>query len=899
MKYEEIIVVTNEWIDIIMLYEDKISERNTNKDTGLYEINKDYLDINWTIWGKEHFINYNDIYYNCNNNKFEIFIETETLNDMWNDTCIFDCSTNSVNRKSTNDGGLYYFIKNNKKVDLIIEWFNKGTEIYNQLDYGKIYSNTKFGKNINDVTKKEIKMIAIVFPQFHEIPENNEFWGKGFTEWTLLKKIPRVVNGQIIKQPHDDIGYFNLNDYNHRKYMRILADKYNIYGFCYYHYWFKNKKIMYEPLELMLKDNEPNKPFLFCWANEQWTKRWDGGNNDILLMQDYSDTEGNINHFYYLLDFFKNKNYIKMGNKPIFIFYRIEEDDVNDIRKIIILWNELAKKEGFDGIHFMRFLGPFNNNINLEEIDGYVDFQPGYGASTNYHDIISYDDNSIFENNEYDEDIYLSKNNDIKNLVNLNQLSCGYEHYSNITDKERKFRTSKFYVYNGEKLYDTILNTEKKYYEEHRGLCVNWNNTPRRNYDSKEYSKYPHYYKNITAQLFGDYLLKLLDKILKSKNNTLDFLFISAWNEWNEQAVLEPNNEDGYDYLKNLSDKYLEYYDNPKTKQILNICHKGGGTEKYIEDIKKIYLDYQFIDFDYFDIKKDYSKIYENIDIVHINSILFNNLKDNCIYFLTKYFNKSKKILTIHDYQWFFCDKPNIEQEEFYKMIENKNEIKTVIFEKMLKICDHIIFPSNNIYKNYNKIVNLNEYKDKISVISHFDKIINHNYLVIPKILEEINIAYVGYYVSYKGSNLLLNLSKKYKTYNNYKINYHIYGNINEEEKLSENNMFFYNSYEDKNIIDILHNNNMHGILHLSLFEESYCYALTNSINSGIPILYMDRGVFSERLCDQHKYFSTNLENLDNNFEIFLNYLLNNNNVCNFYKMSKETQINKWYLENY
>lgn len=87
--------------------------------------------------------------------------------------------------------------------------------------------------------------------------------------------------------------------------MRILADNFNIYGFCYYHYWFKNKKVMYEPTELMLIDNEPNKPFFFCWANEQWTKRWDGGNNEILIEQDYGDNDSNILHFFIYCNFLK------------------------------------------------------------------------------------------------------------------------------------------------------------------------------------------------------------------------------------------------------------------------------------------------------------------------------------------------------------------------------------------------------------------------------------------------------------------------------------------------------------------------------------------------------------------------------------------------------------------
>ena len=394
-------VITNEWIDIITLDNlNNNAKRLSTDDYGSYNIEDNILKINWINWGLETFVKNDNIYYNIKNNIFEIKLE----NNEWNDIGIFNNNDKSIKRKYYEKEIGNYDFKDNI---LYITWKNWGLETFNQLKYGKYYVNTNFGNLIKDCTKKHIKIIAIVFPQFHEIPENNEFWGNNFTEWTLLSKIPRIVNGEIIKQPHSDIGYFNLKDYNHRKYMRILADNFNIYGFCYYHYWFKNKKVMYEPTELMLIDNEPNKPFFFCWANEQWTRRWDGGNNEILIEQDYGDNDSNILHFFYLLQFFKNKNYIKKFNKPIFIFYRIEENDKLHIKNIITLWNNLAIREGFNGIHFMRFLGPFNNNIEVEGIDGFVQFSPGYFTSKYFDEIITEDDNKIFE--DYNEDKYLLK----------------------------------------------------------------------------------------------------------------------------------------------------------------------------------------------------------------------------------------------------------------------------------------------------------------------------------------------------------------------------------------------------------------------------------------------------------------------------------------------------------
>ena len=884
-------VITNDWIDTLLWDKNtNIIIRKTNNDKGII---KDILDnklyIIWDIWGIEEFTKINNIYYNLKSEIFEIFLES----DYWNDICIFNVNNQIIYRKNNiNEIGKFIFNNN----DLNIVWNNYSNEVFYQLNYGKIYTNKTFGKLIKNSIHKHIKIIAIVFPQFHEIPENNKFWGTGFTEWTLLRNIPRVVNGEIIRQPHNDIGYFNLNDYSHRKYMRQLADKFNIFGFCYYHYWFKNKKVMYEPTELMLKDGEPNKPFLFCWANEQWTKRWDGGNNEILIEQDYSDIDGNISHFNYLLDFFKNKNYIKKCGKPIFIFYRIEEKYINDINNIIKIWNNLALENNLPGIHFMKFLGPFNNSIFLENINGYVEFQPGYASQT-FSDIISEDNNKIFNEDLYDEDLYLKKNIDVKELIEKKYINNGFEHYQKIGEKERKFRTSKFNVFDGSILYEKILQLPRVHNEIHRGISLNWNNTPRRNYTSTEYDKYPHYYKNIDHKLFKSTFTKLLKKIDNDPNKDDDFLFISAWNEWNEQAILEPNNYDGYSYLKSLSDAYLEFYNYPIKKNILNICHKGGGTHKYMNDLKNYYNDYNFIDFGIFNADEDYDKLYNNIDTIHINSILFNNLKNNYIYLFTNYFKNVPKIITIHDFQWIFPDNPNIIKEILFL----NEPINLNNFDKLLSLCDKIIFPSHNIYNNYLKFIDFNKYKDKINVINHFDKIMNHDFFVIPSITQFINIAFIGYYTDYKGSRLFNELALRICLYKDYSIKYHIFGNINKNIVINNinNNIIIHNEYNDNEIINKLYNNNIHGLVHLSLFEESYCYALTNSINSGLPIFYMNRGSICERLVEQNKYIGCELNDIYERFNYFIEFIISNGNNKNIYTLNDDIQPNRWYIENY
>ena len=179
-----------------------------------------------------------------------------------------------------------------------------------------------------------------------------------------------------------------------------------------------------------------------------------------------------------------------------------------------------------------------------------------------------------------------------------------------------------------------------------------------------------------------------------------------------------------------------------------------------MNDIKNIFIEYNFINFVKFNFNIEYDIIYPDIDIIHINSILFNNLKDNYYFFINNFFNGKKIFLTIHDYQWIFPEDPNIIKENFLLNITNNHNN----FIMLLNICDKIIFPSYNIYNNYNKIVDLSSYSKKINIVNHFDRIINHNFLVIPNINKKINIAFIGYFINYKGRDWCLWFQVKYCT---------------------------------------------------------------------------------------------------------------------------------------
>ena len=159
------------------------------------------------------------------------------------------------------------------------------------------------------------KIIAFYLPQFHRIPENDKWWGEGFTEWTNTKSSKPLFKGHDQpKEPLND-NYYNLLDKDTRKWQGELAKKYGIYAFCYYHYWFNGKLLLQKPIEKMLNQNEPNLPFCMCWANEPWSRSWDGREKEVIMPQAYGEKKQWKKHFDYLLPFFKDTRYIKVGNK--------------------------------------------------------------------------------------------------------------------------------------------------------------------------------------------------------------------------------------------------------------------------------------------------------------------------------------------------------------------------------------------------------------------------------------------------------------------------------------------------------------------------------------------------------------------------------------------------------
>ncbi len=220
----------------------------------------------------------------------------------------------------------------------------------------------------------KIKPIAIYLPQFHPIPENDIWWGKGFTEWTNVTKAQPRFQGHY--QPHlpADLGFYDLRLEEARLAQEQLAKDYGIHGFCYYHYWFNGKRILQEPLDRKMQNRKEDLPFLMCWANENWTRTWDGLDKEVLLKQEYG-FDDDLAHIQHLISFFKDERYIKVEGKPIFVVYR--PNLFPDIQKTISIWRKAVREAGFPDLYIGYALNA-ENHFSPQSLgfDFAFEFQP-------------------------------------------------------------------------------------------------------------------------------------------------------------------------------------------------------------------------------------------------------------------------------------------------------------------------------------------------------------------------------------------------------------------------------------------------------------------------------------------------------------------------------------------
>ena len=347
------------------------------------------------------------------------------------------------------------------------------------------------------------KLLAFYLPQFHEIPENNEWWGKGFTDWTNVRKAKTLVSNQY--QPREPLNdnYYDLSDVEVMKWQSKIAQEHGIYGFCYYHYWFNGKLLLEKPLENMLKDKDVTIPFCFSWANEPWARTWDGQNSSILMAQEYGSEKEWEEHFNYLNQFFKDERYIKVDNKPMLLIYRTEH--IPNVNKMIEFWDKLAIENGFNGIYLVETLTVFQNDSFVEKSSALVEFEPMFTMRAD--------------------------------------LPFFQKVYDQLLSYTNKGLRSKSY----DAVWKTILKRKNSSFKNKKvflGAFTDWDNSARKGYKGL-------YFRHMNTNKFKTYFSK---QYAKAKKQESDFLFINAWNEWAEGTYLEPDKKHGYVILKNIKD---------------------------------------------------------------------------------------------------------------------------------------------------------------------------------------------------------------------------------------------------------------------------------------------------------------------------------------------------------
>ncbi len=372
---------------------------------------------------------------------------------------------------------------------------NKNAQIsrgFSQVDRSQMISSGSLSKP--ELTTNDIRLIAFYLPQYHPIPENDAWWGKGFTEWTNVARAMPLFEGHYQPQLPADLGFYDLRLSEVREAQASLAKQYGVHGFCYYYYWFAGKRLLERPLDDLLKSKKPDFPFCICWANENWTRRWDGAEHEILMAQECWKDDQNQAFAESVVPILLDERYIRINGAPLLIVYRY--DLFPDPLHTTDLWRKIFWEKGVGEVHLcvaITFGGLHTDPSNLG-FDSAVQFPPHGFAAREISPL------------EVDAKDFSGKLYDYRDGA-INSVST-------------KLPDSKVFL----------------------SVMTAWDNTARRKGAA-------HAFIGSTPDIYEFWLRGAIEKTQQMHSGDEQIVFVNAWNEWAEGAHLEPDQKNGHSYL--------------------------------------------------------------------------------------------------------------------------------------------------------------------------------------------------------------------------------------------------------------------------------------------------------------------------------------------------------------
>ena len=356
-----------------------------------------------------------------------------------------------------------------------------------------------------------MRTIAFYLPQYHPIPENDAWWGEGFTDWTNVRSAVPLFRGH--HQPHvpGELGYYDLRDPAVREAQAGLAKRYSVDAFCYYHYWFSGRRLLHQPFDEVLASGRPNLPFALCWANEPWTRTWDGTRHNILIDQRY-DEDDDRRHINWLIEAFRDDRYLRVEGKPLLLVYRAGM--LPDAPATTRMWRERVACAGLPGLFLCRVESHFERDDPRPlGFDASVEFQPAFGQ------------------------MQLSPRQRFPPRRVLARLGLASPQASYVAVPY-------------DELVRHMLDREQPDFLRFPCVTPDWDNTPRRPQGAFLLA-------GSTPERFGAWVTEVARR-LRAAPPERQLLFVNAWNEWAEGCHLEPCRRWGTAYLEAFAKGLVE-----------------------------------------------------------------------------------------------------------------------------------------------------------------------------------------------------------------------------------------------------------------------------------------------------------------------------------------------------